>query len=92
MKSLRDSVVVDFEKATGRALNHLKSLGYTRIGYIGGREKEHFRISDQETSAIEIEDKRLTAFLEMAGSDNAKHIYIGEYSMQQGYELMKKRF
>ncbi|ASV14688.1 HTH-type transcriptional regulator LacR [Bacillus licheniformis] len=89
-EELRDSVVVDFEKATGRALNHLKSLGYTRIGYIGGREKEHFRISDQETSAIEIEDKRLTAFLEMAGSDNAKHIYIGEYSMQQGYELMKK--
>lgn len=41
-EELRDSVVVDFEKATGRALNHLKSLGYTRIGYIGGREKSTF--------------------------------------------------
>ncbi|MFN2747024.1 LacI family DNA-binding transcriptional regulator [Bacillus sp. z60-18] len=85
-----DSVVVDFQKAAARAVNHLKSLGCKRIGYIGGREKEHFRISDQKTETVEIEDKRLTTFLEMAGAENADNVYIGEYTMQQGYELMKQ--
>ncbi|ATH94980.1 transcriptional regulator [Bacillus glycinifermentans] len=85
-----DSVVVDFQKATGRAINHLISLGYSNIGYIGGREKEHFRASDRKTEAVEIEDKRLTTFMQLTGTESSDNIYVGEYSMQEGYELMKQ--
>lgn len=37
-EDLYDSVVINFERATEKALNHLISIGYTRIGYIGGRK------------------------------------------------------
>ncbi|RBW71319.1 LacI family DNA-binding transcriptional regulator [Bacillus taeanensis] len=83
-----DSVTVDFEKATKRALEHLLTLGYKRIGYIGGREREHF-----PTNTLLIEDKRQTTFemvMEKAEIYDSNDVFIGEYTMSQGYELMKK--
>ncbi|MFC0272610.1 LacI family DNA-binding transcriptional regulator [Metabacillus herbersteinensis] len=83
-----DSVVVDFEKATKNALEHMFSLGYTRIGYIGGKEREQ----DSGKNLI-IEDKRQTTFETMMKSKeiyHEDHVLIGEYTMAQGYELMKK--
>ncbi|MGM0878352.1 MAG: LacI family DNA-binding transcriptional regulator [Bacillota bacterium] len=82
-----DSVVVDFEKATTSVLDHLLNLGYSKIGYIGGREREQFT-----GNYSVIEDKRLTTFEELMKSKGLyrkDHVFIGEYSMTQGYELMK---
>lgn len=78
-----DSIVIDFEKATTSALMHLLNLGYKKIGYIGGKE----RFSD-----LVIEDKRHTTFVEKMKSEGLyreDYVFIGEYTMTHGYELMK---
>lgn len=85
-ESKYDSVVSDFRKATNSALEHLLSLGYKKIGYIGGKEREY------STKRV-IEDKRHTTFIErMLTEDLFKedHVFVGEYTMAQGYQLMKE--
>jgi LacI family transcriptional regulator len=87
-EELYDSVVIDFVKSTEIALQHLLDRGYKRIGYIGGEDIEY---SNYET--INIEDQRLTTYenlLEKKGLYNPSYTFIGEYTMTQGYELMKK--
>ncbi|CAH0343946.1 LacI family DNA-binding transcriptional regulator [Bacillus sp. CECT 9360] len=83
-----DAVIIDFEKATEKALKHFLELGYKRIGYIGGIEKEHCK-----NVVVEIEDQRLTTFekfMKKEGLYHTDYVYVGEYTMAQGYELMKK--
>ncbi len=85
---LYDSVTIDFEKATKKALQHLIDIGYKRIGYIGGVEREHLK-----QQKVVSEDMRLTTFESMIKNgdlEGSEAIYIGEYTMSQGYELMKK--
>lgn len=86
--SLYDSVVIDFVKSTETGLGHLLDQGYKRIGYIGGVEREH--LNNQK---MIIEDERLTTFervMEKEGLFNPNYTFIGEYTMTQGYEMMKK--
>ncbi|ALC83713.1 MULTISPECIES: LacI family DNA-binding transcriptional regulator [Bacillus] len=88
-----DSVFIDFETATRQALEHLLSIGYQTLGYIGGKEKEHFYTKNNQTTTKIIEDKRLTTFRQFSKEkkiDSQEHIHIGEYNMFQGYGLMKK--
>ncbi|WP_148629983.1 LacI family DNA-binding transcriptional regulator [Bacillus sp. E214] len=87
-EDLYDSVIIDFQKATKLALDHLLTRGYNHIGYIGGLEKEH-----QVDRSYKIEDERLTTFefiLKEKGLLKKKDIYIGEYTMESGYALMKE--
>jgi LacI family transcriptional regulator len=87
-EDLYDAVVINFEKATERALQYLIDTGYKRIGYIGGKEKDHLK-----NKKITSEDKRLTTFeLFMKAQQlfDPEMVFVGEYSMVQGYELMKK--
>ncbi|MCC9024407.1 LacI family DNA-binding transcriptional regulator [Bacillus nakamurai] len=83
-----DSVSADFYAAAQQAIEHLLSLGYERLGYIGGQEKEH-TVKNGVNSKRTIEDKRLTAFLKTA-RPQPDHVKIGEYSMHEGYRLMKE--
>jgi LacI family transcriptional regulator len=86
--ALYDSVVIDFVKSTEIALCHLLELGYKRIGYIGGVEREYLN-----SEKVIIEDQRLTTFekvMKKEGLFNPNDIFIGEYTMSQGYELMKE--
>ena len=57
-EDLYDCVHVDFVRAADRAIRHLQSLGYTHLGYIGGKEREHYF----EGNAV-IEDERQTTFM-----------------------------
>ncbi|WP_160725838.1 LacI family DNA-binding transcriptional regulator [Bacillus sp. USDA818B3_A] len=87
-ETLYDSVVIDFVKSTELALKHLLKLGYKRIGYIGGEEKEHVN-----SGKVKIEDERLTTYekvMEREGLYDPRWTFIGEYQMSQGYALMKK--
>ncbi|PEJ53130.1 MULTISPECIES: LacI family DNA-binding transcriptional regulator [unclassified Bacillus (in: firmicutes)] len=87
-EDLYDSVVIDFVKSTETALMHLFERGYKRIGYIGGVDIEYLK-----NETVVIEDKRLTTYetlMKERGIYNQKYTFIGEYSMSQGYELMKK--
>ncbi|HEX7065985.1 MAG TPA: LacI family DNA-binding transcriptional regulator [Bacillales bacterium] len=85
-----DSVTVDFKKATTRALEHLLSIGYRHIGYIGGNEKEHHKIR-KSVKKVVIEDKRLTTFQEIMKREKRyrpEDVFIGEFKMADGEELM----
>lgn len=87
-EDLYDSVVINFERATEKALKHLISIGYTRIGYIGGKEMEHMK-----NQRLISEDKRLTTFehfMKERDLFDPKTVFIGEYTMAEGYKLMKK--
>lgn len=82
-----DSVTIDFEKASNKALDHLLQLGYKRIGYIGGKSIEH-----SDDKSFEIKDKR-QLFFESKMKENDMYdpldIHVGYFTMAQGYELMK---
>ncbi|MFB5662333.1 LacI family DNA-binding transcriptional regulator [Alteribacillus sp. HJP-4] len=83
-----DSVVVDFERATNLALDHLLQNNIRSIGYIAGREFEHFT-----NRKVEVEDPRRTTFekrLKKEGVFNPDHVWLGMYSFSDGYELMKE--
>jgi LacI family transcriptional regulator len=81
-----DSVVSNFEKATMNALEYFLNHGHERIGYIGGRETYKDDIS-------KIADPRETTFksyLIQKQLYNESFVYIGSFSVDDGYELMKK--
>ncbi|UOR11561.1 LacI family DNA-binding transcriptional regulator [Halobacillus amylolyticus] len=82
-----DSVVIDFEKATNRAIDHLLDLGYKKVGFIGGKEREHLN-----DSKVDFEDERKSTFKKTMidrGLFNPKLFFVGEFTMADGYELMK---
>ncbi|MGN8646592.1 LacI family DNA-binding transcriptional regulator [Gracilibacillus sp. HCP3S3_G5_1] len=83
-----DSVVIDFEDATNRVIHHLFNNGYRRIGFIGGRQLEHSHAGYRK-----VEDPRERAFKDiMKQRDvyNPRHVWIGNFNISDGYELMKK--
>ncbi|WP_312093944.1 LacI family DNA-binding transcriptional regulator [Niallia sp.] len=87
-EDLYDSVGINFERATEKALKHLLTSGYKRIGYIGGKEMEHLK-----NQKLISEDKRLTTFERFMKKQNLfdeDAVFIGEYTMAQGYKLMQK--
>lgn len=82
-----DSVVIDFEKATRSAVEHLLNQGFQRIGFIGGKETEYYNNVKQE-----IEDTRMTSFqsiMKDSGLYDEQSVLIGEFSMKSGYDQMK---
>ncbi|MCM3720044.1 LacI family DNA-binding transcriptional regulator [Fictibacillus phosphorivorans] len=87
-EDLYDAVVIDFERATEKVLRYFLEAGYKKMGYIGGREKEHIK-----NKKFNSEDQRQTTFERFMKEKelyNPDTVFIGEYSMAHGYELMKK--
>lgn len=87
-EDLYDAVIIDFERATEKVLQYLLDTGCKSIGYIGGIEKEHIK-----NKKFISEDKRQTTFERIMKEKklyDSESVYIGEYSMAQGYELMKQ--
>lgn len=83
-----DSVLIDFEKATNDALNHLFRLGYKHIGFLGGKLIEY-----SLNKKVEIEEKRHSTFvsrMRTEGLYRADDVYLGDFTMSQGYEIMKQ--
>lgn len=81
-----DSIIIDFEKATKKIIDYLIEKGHHSIGYIGGRETF-------KDGTAEIEDTRETAFRSYMTEHNLldeDNIYIGTFSVNSGYNLMKK--
>lgn len=81
-----DSIIIDFEKATKKIIDYLLEKGHQSIGYIGGRESF-------KDGTAEIEDIRETAFrlyMTEHGLLDEGNIYIGAFSVDSGYSLMKK--
>lgn len=81
-----DSVISNFEKATINVLEYFLKKGHQNIGYIGGREtfKGH---------TAEIADPReitFERFLRGKQLFKESNVYIGSFSVNDGYMLMKK--
>ena len=81
-----DSVVCDLKYATINILNFLEGLGHKNIGFVSGVEYVN------GGSEIFV-DRRVRTYKEemhTMGIDYNKSLYIGEFTPQSGYELMKK--
>jgi LacI family transcriptional regulator len=81
-----DSVLSDFYKATENVLQRFIENGHTNIGYIGGRENY-----DDQTEVIE-DPRRIgfEYFLSRKGLFDETKVYMGRFSVEDGYFLMKK--
>lgn len=80
-----DSVVCDFKYATINILKYLEALGHKNIGFISGVEY----VNGNREIFI---DRRVRTYKEQMharGIDYKKNLYIGEFTPQSGYELMK---
>lgn len=76
-----DCVNVDLSKISQKVIDYFMSQGYSRIGFIGGR--------DRPDSA----DQREQAFVEYGRLKNVvqpQDIYYGEFTSQSGYQCAKK--
>lgn len=81
-----DSIVIDFERATKKVLDHFIKKGHEKIGYIGGRE-----VFKDKTSIIE-DPRELTfkRYLTEKGVSYEDCMYVGTFSADDGHALMKK--
>ncbi|MFC0559167.1 LacI family DNA-binding transcriptional regulator [Halalkalibacter alkalisediminis] len=81
-----DTVVIDHAKATRIALEHLFSLGHTKIGFIGGQEKAQ--------DGSKIEDPRQKAYeetMKKRGLYHPDYVYISkQFLISDGYHSMIK--
>lgn len=89
-----DSVTSHFFNSTNQLMNYLFELSHREIGYIGGNEFIHSSGREGRLTGIEnIEKLRFLPYknvMKEHGYFREEHIYIGEWSTESGYELMKK--
>ncbi|MBL4951613.1 LacI family DNA-binding transcriptional regulator [Neobacillus sp. YIM B02564] len=81
-----DSVVIDFETATEKVLSYLLEKGHKQIGYIGGREA----FKDQTSMIEDPRERAFKRYLTETGMLNEAFVYTGSFSVEAGYNLMKK--
>lgn len=81
-----DSVVVDFEKATKKVLDYFLKKGHKQIGFIGGKEE----FKDKTSNIEDLRELTFKRYLVEKDLFNENFIYIGTFSVDDGYSLMKK--
>ncbi|WAA09270.1 LacI family DNA-binding transcriptional regulator [Fervidibacillus albus] len=81
-----DSVVVDFEQATKKIINYFIEHDHQKIGYIGGRES----FKDQSSNITDLREITFHRYLKQKGRYEPSFVYIGNFSVEDGYRLMKK--
>lgn len=74
-----DSIVIDFKKATSRALEYLVNLGHSRIAYIGGNN-----------SGTDLREKTYREFMIRNEIFNTEYLRISGYAPRDGYMEMKE--
>lgn len=81
-----DSVVCDLKYATINSLNYLEGLGHKNIGFIGGREY----INEGKDIFIDRRERTYKEEMRARKIDYKDNLYIGRFTPQSGYELMKR--
>ncbi len=81
-----DSVAIDFEKATRKVLSYFETHGHTEIGYIGGHEtfRGEFEVLEDPR------EQTFRSYMQAKNRLNEDWIYIRHFSVNDGYDLMKK--
>ncbi|MBS4195673.1 LacI family DNA-binding transcriptional regulator [Lederbergia citri] len=80
-----DSVGIDFNSATKKALDHLYGLGHRKIAFIGGSDNDMYgnRFKDLRQDVFE-------KYLIERGIFNEMFVKIGGYHPEDGYSLLKE--
>jgi LacI family transcriptional regulator len=80
-----DSVVIDFNSATRKALDYLIGLGHQQIGFIGGIETDMYgnRFKDLRQDVFE-------TYLQEKGLFYEEFVKIGGYNPTEGYVLLRE--
>lgn len=86
MEHLYDSVVIDAEKTVHDVIDYLRSLGYHKIGYLGGKEV----LEEYNTILGETRKKAFIEKMTLEDLYNEDWVHIGKFSSESGYELMKE--
>ncbi|MBM7654344.1 LacI family DNA-binding transcriptional regulator [Neobacillus cucumis] len=81
-----DSVVIDFEKATKKVLDHLIAKGHEQIGYIGGKEE----YKDKTSAIADAREETVKRYLTEKGIYEKRFMYNGKFSADDGHVLMKQ--
>jgi LacI family transcriptional regulator len=86
-----DSVIVDFDKVTRTALNHLTGLGYNRIGLISSRDFINRFGSNSGTDSVDQRQSSFEAYMKQKNLYMPEHVHIGNnFSVSTGYQLTKE--
>lgn len=83
-----DSVRFDISEAARKAMEHLLKLGYTEIGYIGGRS--YIKTPDGIEFYQDERQKTYEIMLEERGLFKEESMFIGSWGAEEGYRLMKE--
>jgi LacI family transcriptional regulator len=81
-----DAVVIDFEKSTRKIIDFFHQTNHEKIGYIGGREV----LRDETEPLIDLREKTFVSHMKELGLYNEQFVFIGAFSVEEGYQLMKK--
>lgn len=81
-----DSVISNFEKATVNVLDYFIKKGHENIGYIGGRET----FKDYTSEIPDPREATFEKYLKEQDLFKEPNVYIGAFSVNSGYTLMKK--
>lgn len=81
-----DSVVANFEIATKNVVDYFIKKGHKNIGYIGGMES----FKDKSDYVEDVRGKTFKSYIKKLKLWNENNIFIGNFSVDDGYNLMKK--
>ena len=79
-------VTTDFDNAVIQVLDYFMQHGLTSIGMIAGEEKT----TDGKEQLIDQRFRTFRNYASELGVYHAKYTYIGDFSAQAGYDLMKQ--
>lgn len=85
-EDLYDSVISNFEKATLNVIDYFLHQGHEKIGYIGGRET----FKDYTSDIADPREITFQKYLLQKERYNGSFVYIGSFSVNDGYKLMKQ--
>lgn len=93
-RQLFDSITTNFYSSTLKILEELIEAGHRQIGFIGGVEAALTHHTTDSINDMEnIEKFRYLPYQDMMkkrGLFNEDHVYIGEWSTEEGYRLMNE--
>lgn len=78
-----DSILVNLKKVIENILDYLLENSFTKIGFIGGRDKNMNGIPDQR-------EKAFIEYMKNKGLYDEEHMILGEFSIDSGYNIAKE--
>ncbi|PAV31144.1 LacI family transcriptional regulator [Virgibacillus profundi] len=81
-----DAIVIDFERVTKKVIDYFMDTNHEKIGFIGGREL----LKGEDEPLVDLREKTFKAYTKEKNIADPSSIYIGTFSVEDGYNLMKQ--